>query len=262
MRHRASGIIGLTICILVAGCGSGDEFTVPGRRARDGPTPATGAAYTPASATSTVSGRILFEGPAPEMPFLDMGSDRYCQRAGLGLMSEEVRITEEGMLANVIVYVQSGHDPSLTYPAPSEPAVLDQDRCVYSPRVLTLMAGQELLIRNSDATLHNVHGQDGSETLFNFAQTSGPREDIEVFTEPRMPVHIGCGLHRWMDTYLGVFDHPFHTTSGTGGRYTLPLPPGTYQIAAWHERYGESIQTVEVAAGESAVMDFTFGEPE
>lgn len=247
-------LLALTALLLVAGCGGSDEFQLPETQ----PGAAAGPAYDPSTATATLSGRILFEGTAPEMPFLDMGGDFYCQRSGAGLMSADASVTEDGTLAHVIVYVRSGHDVSLSYPAPSERVLLDQVRCVYTPRVLTLMTGQELLIRNSDATVHNVHADAGTTTLFNFGQARAPREDIEVFAEPGMPIHIGCDLHRWMDAYLGVFDHPFHTTSGDTGTFSLDLPPGAYQVVAWHERYGEQVTTVELADGESAEIDFTF----
>ena len=175
-------------------------------------------------------------------------------------VGEEVVVTDENTLENVIVYVRSGHDETVAYSPPAAPVVLDQDLCVYTPRVLTLMTGQELLIRNADATLHNVHAEAGNQTFFNFAQRSGPQEDTEIFEEPGVPIHIGCDLHRWMDTYLGVFDHPFHTTTADSGTFTLDLPPGSYEIVAWHERYGEQAASVDLVGGQAAEVDFVFGE--
>jgi len=258
MRCQGFSVLVLGVLLPFAGCG-GDTGDLPAALPAAGEADAA-PAYDPATAAASVSGAIFLEGPVPDMPFLDMGSDFYCQRAGVGLRSEEVSVTDDGALRNVIVYVRSGYDPSLTYPVPADPVVLDQERCVYRPRTLTLMTGQPLLVRNSDSTLHNVHAEAGGQTFFNFAQRSGPREDTEVFSEPAVPVHIGCDLHRWMDTYLGVFDHPFHTTSGDTGRFALALPPGSYQIVAWHERYGEQVVSVDLAAGESADVDFRFGE--
>jgi plastocyanin len=252
-----SGYLKLAVvvtAVLMAGCGGGEEFELP-QTPVDEPA---GPAYEPASATATVSGRVVLRGGPPEMPFLRMSSDRYCQQAGLGLMSEEVVTSEDGGLRNVIVYVRSGHDTSLGYPAPAEPEVLDQQRCVYVPRVLTLMTGQELRILNSDAAVHNIHAEVGQETLFNFAQRSGPQEDVRTFEQPAMPLHIGCDFHNWMDAWLGIFDHPFHTTSADAGQFSLALPPGEYELVAWHERYGEQVATVTLSGGESAEIEFTF----
>lgn len=248
----------MILALVLVGCDRGDEFQLPqGQSGGAGPS---GPLYDASTATASVSGRVLFEGTPPEMAYLDMGGDFYCQRNGVGLLDNEVAVTDEGALTGAIVYVRSGHDASLSYPPPSSQVVLDQDRCVYIPRVLTLMTGQELLIRNSDATTHNVHAERDSTTLFNFGQGRGPQEDIEVFQDPGMPIGIGCDLHRWMQTWVGVFDHPFHTTSGETGAFRLSLPPGNYEIVAWHERYGEQVAALELGSGESANVDFTFME--
>jgi plastocyanin len=260
--RRWNQTLSMAAILVIAGCG-GDDFPALTEGPPDAAVPDvgnSGPAYDPATATATVSGTIRFEGSPPEMPFLDMGSDFYCQRVGTGQLSKEVMVGDDGALVNVIVYVRSGHDQSLAYRPSTDPVVLDQDRCVYTPRVLSLMTGQELLIRNGDATLHNVHADAGSQTLFNFAQPSGPQEDIEIFQEPGLPIHIGCDLHRWMDTYLGVFDHPFHAVTDTSGRFTLDLPPGSYELAAWHERYGEQVVTLDLVEGQDGRVDFTFTE--
>jgi hypothetical protein len=254
MRYAYLNITASVFLLVAAGCGGGDEFELPQSPAE---APA-GPAYDAASATATVSGRAVLEGEEPEMPFLQMGSDRYCQQAGLGLVSEEVVASDDGGLRNVIVYIRSGHDPSLTYTVPAQPVVLDQRRCVYVPRVLTLMTGQDLRILNSDMAVHNIHAEVGTSTLFNFAQRSGPQEDVRTFEDPAMPLHIGCDYHDWMDTWLGVFDHPFHTISGEAGRFSLSLPPGEYELVAWHERYGEQVTRVTLGSGESAEVAFTF----
>jgi hypothetical protein len=36
------------------------------------------------------------------------------------------------------------------------------------------------------------------------------------------------------------------------------LPPGTYTIEAWHEKYGTQTATVTVTAGPAKTANFTF----
>ena len=59
-------------------------------------------------------------------------------------------------------------------------------------------------------------------------------------------VPFKCDVHRWMNAYVGVLDHPFYAvTSATMARFELKgLPPGTYTIEAWHETLGTQTQTV------------------
>ena len=71
---------------------------------------------------------------------------------------------------------------------------------------------------------------------------------------------VKCDVHSWMNAYIGLFDHPFYSvTAGKEGTYTISgLPPGEYEIAAWHEEFGEVVtQKVTVAAGAATNADLT-----
>jgi len=80
-----------------------------------------------------------------------------------------------------------------------------------------------------------------------------------TFTTPEIMVHLECSVHGWMNAYLGVVAHPFFGTSGTDGSFTISgLPDGTYEIEAWHEKFGTKTMTVTVSGGAAATADFTF----
>ena len=62
-----------------------------------------------------------------------------------------------------------------------------------------------------------------------------------------------------MNAYVGVLDHPFFAVSGGDGAFDISgLPPGTYEIEAWHEELGTQTQSVTVAEGGTADVSFTF----
>ena len=62
-----------------------------------------------------------------------------------------------------------------------------------------------------------------------------------------------------MNAYVGVLEHPFFGVSDAHGRFSIAkLPPGTYTIEAWHERFGTQTQQVTVAAKETKDLTFTF----
>jgi hypothetical protein len=73
-------------------------------------------------------------------------------------------------------------------------------------------------------------------------------------------VPFKCDVHGWMNAYVGVLDHPYFAVTKTDGTFSIPnLPPGTYTLAAWHERLGAQTLSVTVAAKESkADANFTF----
>jgi hypothetical protein len=220
---------------------------------------ASSSGYDPATATARVFGNIRFEGTPPVMAPVRVGGSRFCVQNARGTTQQDVLVTDQSLLRNVVVYVRSGQKP-MKYAPPSEPAILDQERCLYVPHVITLMTGQKLTIKNSDDTFHNTHGMPAASPPFNIGQPVLGAENTVTFAHPETPFKVGCDLHAWMGAWVAVYDHPFHTTSGDSGTYELKLPPGKYEIAAWHERYGEKTSNIEVNDKSEVQLDFSFRE--
>jgi len=53
-------------------------------------------------------------------------------------------------------------------------------------------------------------------------------------------VHLRCnGGHVWMNAEMMVVPHPYYAVTDETGRFEFTdVPPGTYQIVAWHEGWG------------------------
>jgi len=72
-------------------------------------------------------------------------------------------------------------------------------------------------------------------------------------------IRIECDVHDWMLCYAGVLEHPYFSVTSADGAFSLPnLPPGTYTIEAWHEKYGAQTMQVTVGAKETKDIEFTF----
>ncbi len=175
------------------------------------------------------------------------------------LHPEWLVVNPDGTLQNVMVFVKSGVE-GMTFQTPSEPVIIDQKDCRYIPHVFTMMVNQPLKIKNSDATLHNIHAWAEKNTPFNIGQPVQGMETTKSFNKEEVPLPIRCDVHKWMSSYVGVFSHPFHTVTREAGSFELKLPPGKYEIVAWHEKYGTQTATVEVADGEKKEINFTFKE--
>ena len=131
---------------------------------------------------------------------------------------------------------------------------------MYKPHVIGLMTGQNFEIKNSDPTNHNIHphahGQSGVERVA-VAGTGG--HDARSFARQEVMIPVKCNVHPWMRSYIGVVGHPFFAVTGDDGTFTIKgLPPGTYVIQTWHEKYGPMEQTVTVGAKESKAVDFSY----
>ena len=73
------------------------------------------------------------------------------------------------------------------------------------------------------------------------------KETTTKFDKPEAIFPVKCDVHPWMNAYVGVFNHPFFSVTGTDGKFTISgLDPGTYEITAWHERLGTQTATVTV----------------
>jgi len=207
----------------------------------------------------TLKGHVKFDGKAPKSKRLKMNADPVCGASHSGpVYSESFKMAADGSMAEAIVYLKN---VSYSGGSPADPVVLDQNGCIYNPHVFGMVAGQELLIKNSDATLHNIHSRPNVNKEFNFAMPKVVKEKKSTFAESEPePFYIKCDVHPWMGAFIGVFDHPYFAVTGDDGSYVISgLEPGVYVIEAWHEKLGS--QTANVTVGDSAA-NFTFKKPE
>ena len=248
VRH---GLIVAAACgvLCSAACGGGREEPPPAPRAVASP-------VDPATA-GNVTGTIRFEGTPPAAEPINMESDPYCQRQG-NARTETVSVGNGSALQNVFVYVKDGLGER-GFPIPSGAVVLDQKGCRYQPHVLGIQVGQTLEIRSSDDTLHNVHAMPASNREFNKAHQAAGIRHTHTFSTREVMVPFKCDVHKWMNAYVGVLDHPYFAVTGADGTFELKgLPPGTYTIEAWHEKLGTQTQTVTIGEQQTSEVGFTF----
>ncbi|HYE88360.1 MAG TPA: carboxypeptidase regulatory-like domain-containing protein [Vicinamibacterales bacterium] len=223
------------------------------------PTVPAGPSVDPSTA-GTITATVKFTGVVPPAEMITLTGDPKCvSENGAPQRADERIVVGDGQtLQNVFVYVKDGLG-AFGFPIPSEPVVLDQDKCRYTPRVLGVRVGQPLQIRNSDPLLHNVRSNGVINQAFN---KSTPLEGVSfnhTFATKEVMVPFKCDVHGWMSAYVGVLDHPYFGTTAPDGRVVLGnLPPGTYTIEAWHELLGASTQQVTIGAKEAKDVSFTF----
>jgi len=240
--------------VLTMACGGGGES------AGGGDTPAAGAAAAVAALGSgAISGTVMFEGTAPANPALDMSEEPNCAARYSGRPTDPVVMVNGGRLANVFVRVTGGL-PAGPYPTPATKPEIDQAGCLYHPRVVGVMAGQAITILNSDSLLHNIKAVPTANRGFNVSQPRAGMSREQVFTEPEIMVPLECNVHGWMKAYVGVVAHPYFATSADDGSFTIRgLPPGTYQVEAWHESLGTKTGEVTIGADGMGSVTFTYG---
>jgi plastocyanin len=248
---RSVGLGASVVFLVISLACSGNQAAPPAAPAGPSVDPAT---------AGTITATVKFEGQPPAPQMIALTGDPKCvsENGGPQRADERIVVGDNQALQNVFVYVKDGLG-SFGLPIPSEPVVLDQDKCRYTPRVLGVRVGQALQVRNSDPLLHNVRSNGVINQSFN---KSTPLEGVSfnhTFATKEVMVPFKCDVHGWMSAYVGVLDHPYFGTTAPDGKVVLGnLPPGTYTIEAWHEALGTRTQQVTIAAKESKDVSFSF----
>ncbi|HKQ96671.1 MAG TPA: carboxypeptidase regulatory-like domain-containing protein [Candidatus Polarisedimenticolia bacterium] len=211
--------------------------------------------------TGAVSGKATFTGTPPPRKKISMTAEAACHKPGSGeALSDDLIVDAGGALRNVWVRVVSGLEGKAFAP-PSAQVELDQAGCLFSPHVLLARAGQSIMFRNSDATLHNINALAKVNRGFNLSLPNAGMSVTRNFAKPEA-VRLKCDVHAWMSAWIVVNDTPFQALTGEGGTFAIDgLPAGTYGIEAWHERLGTSRQEVTLADGERKEIAFAFSAP-
>jgi hypothetical protein len=271
-RWVVAGLLGL----LAAGCH-------PGIGLRHTGTPGGGYKEVAVPDGGTISGAILFSGPQPRPRLYQLNQfpqPDYCGRVdsdGNGDRVVRQVAVDNGRLADVVVAVTQ---VSRGKPFHLGAAEVTADGCRFLVRGSSTVVGVvrqdgSIHIVNLDAdptdpelakgVLHNPHGYEINgryiETLFNQAL---PRKGEAMTETVRLKrrgtvIKLECDQHNYMTAYFYPVDNPYYAVVGPSGTFVIDqLPPGTYQIHAWHPILGEQVQTVTVVAHRTSSVDFTF----
>jgi plastocyanin len=254
-------VVGALLSLAFA-CGGGDKGTGEDAKTEK----ASGGKY--AGPVGTVTGKVAFNGAAPEPKKVDTSADPACGKANPTLSTEDTMV-KDGKLANVFVYIKDGamadgkKIADFEWAAPATAATLDQNGCHYKPHVLGVMVNQKITITNSDPTTHNIHPQPAVNTEWNSSQVAGAPPLEKTFNRAEVLVPVKCNQHPWMKSYIGVLKHPFFAVTKEDGSFEIKgVPAGKYTVAAWHEKPNpkgtEKTMEVTVAANGSVTADFTW----
>jgi plastocyanin len=211
------------------------------------------------AAGGTIEGRVVFRGTVPETALPITKDVTHCGRPE---SSARLLVGADRGVQNAVVYLR-GISAGKPFPD-SEPIVLDQKHCDFEPRVLIVPIGTELIIRNSDAVLHNVHAYvpgDQRRTLFNIAQpVKGQETRIRSahFNEAGLLMATCDAGHPWMNAFIMVAAHPYYALTDEAGRFQFTeVPEGRYEIVMWHE----GVYITDRVQQQDSVLRYSFEEP-
>ena len=66
-----------------------------------------------------------------------------------------------------------------------------------------------------------------------------------------------------MSAWIAVFPHNYYSMTANPGTFEIKnLPAGEQTLIAWHERFGEIEQTINITADKTQELIFNFKPPE
>ena len=214
-----------------------------------------------ATPAADIIGTITLKGTPPkEKDITPLKEDATCGKLHSDMPTTHFYVAgPKGELADVVVSLQGISGKSTGASAPA--AVLDQKGCEYIPSIFAVQTGQKIVVKNSDPVLHNVHNvpaEGSGNKTFNQAQLPNGPDLSFTFDKPESFLKFQCDVHKWMFSWVSVFDHPYFAVSGKDGTFKIAnVPPGKYKLQAAHRKAGTVTQEIEVKEGEDTKADFT-----
>lgn len=219
----------------------------------------------------TLKGVVSYAGSNKTPKALKMDSDPVCGNSHeIPPKKEDFILDENNNFKNVLVWLVKGvnYEGELT----SNPAVIDQVGCMYTPHVNAFTTGQKVLIKNSDKTLHNVNSKSKINESFNSAQPAGVPDIEKTFTSAEDPFYIKCDVHPWMKAWVLVKDHPYFAITDENGNYSIEnVPPGKYGVVFWQEKLSNlpkkkyvavsNTATITIEEDKETIQNYTFEKP-
>ncbi len=128
--------------------------------------------------------------------------------------------------------------PALAKPA-KDSVEIDQPCCRFIPHMTVAQEGQKLVIKNSSPVPHNAKYVGNENGEGNPLIPSGGAFTLpNPLAKEKYPIELTCSIHRWMKSYVRVFDHPYFAVTDADGNFEIknaPAGAGKLRMFVWHE---------------------------
>jgi hypothetical protein len=209
------------------------------------------------SARPTIVGRVLYRGPLPAPIQKEVNRDQDVCGTTISMETVMVDAATHG-LQNAVVHVEQGPGAMLTGAVPAIPTVIRNTKCRFLPHVAAAQLGGEIESFNDDPVMHNTNITVAGATALNVAMVAGGPPIKKLLKTSGLHV-VKCNVHKFMQAYRLVFDHPYFAQTAESGQFTIVgVAPGTHLIKVWHETLGVIQKEVQVPARGTVVVDLEY----
>jgi len=187
---------------------------------------------------ASIKGVAMFSGKIEQLKPYKTG--KYKKVCGSDIPNESMLIDNKGVKNSVI----SLHGKKLK--KKSGEYKLNQKQCQYEPHVIAIPVNSELKIHTSDPINHNIHTYSFENDPINIMFLPGQDAYSQEMEEAEI-IKVECDLHNWMRAWIIVTPNAYSTVSDSDGSFEIPdVPPGKYELTAWHETLGSITKNITV----------------
>ncbi len=194
----------------------------------------------------TIKGTVKWQGAVPHLMPSDINKDpQVCDPLGQKHRDlERLVVGSNGGVANTVVFLRNiTRGKAMDLPASRR--FLNQKTCRYEPHVLLVPVQATLTVKSKDPLLHTVQMSGSADYNLPFT-TEG--QEISRPMNREGTVSLRCNVHPWMNGEMIVAKNPYYAVTDQDGNFELTeVPPGDYEIVAWHEGWR--------VVGENALYD-------
>jgi len=144
-----------------------------------------------------------------------------------------------------------------------------QKKCNFGPVTGVVAKGQPIEFENQDPIKHTLHtyllrGKNANILrTINTQNLSAHSKMKQTLSSKKLQqarvIALTCDRHDFMENWMYVVDSPYFAISDEAGQFSLDqVPPGQYELVAWHPELGTKRRTVNVMADSSLNVSFEF----
>jgi len=237
-----------------------------------------------------ISGRVTLVGEPPDPKAYNLVTfpdPEYCGRISNGTgwrLLRDFLVDPTGGLGEVVVLlegVEQGKPFTLSIPR------IEARDCRFLPFTTVVRSGHGVEVVNMDPVMHDIQAYEtssstGTRVLFNSPlpfNHNHHRGDLHamhdhqpgsslvrqfMLSKKRRTFVMQCGFHAYMESWAIAVENPYFVmTDGHGSFQIEDIPPGTYDLRAWHPSVKQvTKQSVTIEPGSRLNIDLVLESPD
>ena len=215
----------------------------------------------------TLKGQVTLSGPVPRVRsfhLIHAPNVEFCSRISDGkghrLLFDFTVSKNRGLKDTIIrlVRVEKGK------PFSTKMQTFYIDRCRANDYVIGAINGENIMVENTDPIQHEIATYEVrniySDQTSNRPVPPKSSQVRSIFARKDADHYIiKCNLHPFLQTTAYLVQNPYYTVSDAKGNFSIEnIPPGTYDVIAWHPYIAEQKGTITIPEKGDTKLDFNF----